>query len=134
MTSYKVMYEIHYDDDMVTRATSLVTLHQHSVITEVLKDTIVDNIQQAMMTVTLPVSQEKHHYNVTLTSIMNHMLIRSEDITFWWRALFYGNDTLPLEKQNRATLSQLAVLPTDTFVVKLQTYITRQSAGSSAGP
>ena len=128
MASYKVIYEIHYDDNMVTSATSRVTLQPHNVITEVLAETIVENIHQAMQAVALPVSQEKHYYNVTLASIMNHMLIRSDDITFWWRA---GNETLALTKQNRTKPSQLAILPTDTFVMKLQTYVTRQSAASS---
>ena len=128
MVSYKVIYEIHYDDNMVTSATSRVTLQPHNVITEALEATIVANIHQAMQAVPLPVSQEKHYYNITLASIMNHMLIRSDDITFWWRA---GNETLALTKQNRTMPSQLAILPTDTFVVKLQAYVTRQSAASS---
>ena len=37
MVSYKVIYEIHYDDNMVTSATSRVTLQPHNIITEVLE-------------------------------------------------------------------------------------------------
>ena len=129
MVSYKVIYEIHYDDNMVTSATSRVTLQPHNVITEALEATIVANIHQAMLAVPLPVSQEKHYYNITLASIMNHMLLRSEDLTFWWRA---GHEMLALTKPNRTMPSQLALLPTDTFIVKLQAYVTRQSAASSA--